>query len=293
MNTREGSPTTKSTHQRSTQPEPGASKSEDPSISEAYRKALDAYVAYLRSYLDASKLGSRLTVKKAADLLGVHRNTLRRWSDMGLIEHKRGKRGRERTYLPQHVLNFLEETIFPTLDADSEALKKQTAEAYAGVIQAYKHYLTAYVDASKLGPKLTLRKAARVLGVHSNTLRRWSKEGSVSSFRFGVRGDRRFSLEDIWRLSRERGQASSDGSNTAADRMLGMREVAHILHVHENTVRNWADQGSLRCSRVGRRRDRRFSPRDVEEFARKMEYPKQDLEDLRRYVSGSQPAAIP
>lgn len=293
MDTRDGPPTTGRTHPTSPHADPRAPKSGDPSITEAYRKAFEAYAAYLRAYIDASKLGSKLTVKKAADLLGVHRNTLRRWSDKGLIEHKRGRRGRERTYLPQHVLKFLEQTIFPTLDADSEALKRQTTEAYAGVIEAYKHYLAAYVDASKLGPKLTLLKAARLLGVHSNTLRRWSKEGRVSSFRFGVRGDRRFSLEDIWKLATERGQASSDGADAPVDTMLRMKEVASILHVHENTVRNWADHGSLRCRRVGRRRDRRFSPKDVQEFARKMGYPEQDLEDLQRYVDRSQPAAIP
>ena len=291
MDTRDGPPTTRGTHPTGPHAGPRAPNSGDPSITEAYRKALEAYAAYLRAYIDASKLGSKLTVKKTADLLGVHRNTLRRWSDLGLIEHKRGRGGRERTYLPQHILKFLEETIFPTLATDTGELTKQTIEAYAGVIAAYKRYLAAYVDASKLGPRLTLMKAARLLDVHRNTLRRWSQEGRVRSYRFGLRGDRSFSLEDIWKLAKERGRASSDGSDAPVDTMLRMKDVASILHVHENTVRNWADHGSLRCRRVGRRRDRRFSPRDVKEFAKKMGYPKQDLEALQRYVNGSQPAA--
>jgi excisionase family DNA binding protein len=247
-------------------------------------------MAYLRAYVDASKLGSKLTVKKAANLLGVHRNTLKRWSDMGLIKHTRGQHGRERVYLPRNITRFLEETVFPSIPTDSGELTKQTIEAYARAFEAYKYYLATYVDASKLGPKLTLRKAARLLGVHANTLRNWSKEGRISSYRFGVRGDRRFSPEDIWRLSRERGQGSTDGSDTPVGRMMGMREVACILHVHENTVRNWADRGSLRCHRVGARRDRRFSPADVREFARKMGYPKEDLEDLQQYEDGGRSA---
>ena len=293
MNTRDKSPDPGGTHRKTSRAGLGAPDREDVSISEAYRKAFDAYMAYLKAYVDASKLGSRLTVKKAADILGVNRKTLKRWSDIGLIEHRRGRRGRERIYLPKNILRFMEKTVFPIIDEDSGALTKQTVEAYGRVIEAYKYYLATYVDASRLGPKLTLRKAAKILGVHSNTLRRWSKEGRVTSYRFGIRGDRRFSLEDIWTLAQERSQIPADGPDITAGRMLGVREVAHILHVHETTVRNWADRGSLRCHRVGHRHDRRFIPADVKAFAEEMGYPEKDLEYLQYYIDGDQQMTTP
>jgi excisionase family DNA binding protein len=44
---------------------------------------------------------------------------------------------------------------------------------------------------------LTIREASRLLNVHANTLRRWSEQGVVKSYRIGPRGDRRFRQEDI------------------------------------------------------------------------------------------------
>ena len=44
---------------------------------------------------------------------------------------------------------------------------------------------------------LTLTQATRVLGVHTNTLRRWSDQGILETFRIGARGDRRFRRRDI------------------------------------------------------------------------------------------------
>jgi excisionase family DNA binding protein len=44
---------------------------------------------------------------------------------------------------------------------------------------------------------LTPRELARLLNVHINTVRRWSDRGVLKAHRFGPRGDRRFSKEDI------------------------------------------------------------------------------------------------
>jgi len=59
------------------------------------------------------------------------------------------------------------------------------------------------VNNNELGPLLTVREVARVLHVHSNTLRRWSDRGLIETFRIGPRGDRRFRKEDILRLIAE------------------------------------------------------------------------------------------
>ncbi len=49
-------------------------------------------------------------------------------------------------------------------------------------------------------------------------------------------------------------------------RMLTVRDVARLLHVHVNTVRRWSDLGLLKTYRIGNRGDRRFTPQDVSEF---------------------------
>ena len=56
---------------------------------------------------------------------------------------------------------------------------------------------------------LTVTEVARLLHVHPNTLRRWSKDGRIQSYRIAPRGDRRFKQEEIARflaeLNAERG----------------------------------------------------------------------------------------
>jgi len=49
-------------------------------------------------------------------------------------------------------------------------------------------------------------------------------------------------------------------------RMLTTSEVAHLLHVHPNTVRHWANKGLLPAYRLGTRGDRRFKRKEVETF---------------------------
>jgi len=48
--------------------------------------------------------------------------------------------------------------------------------------------------------------------------------------------------------------------------MLTVNEVAHLLHVHPNTIRLWSKLGTLKSYRIGKRRDYRFKLDDVETF---------------------------
>ena len=57
-----------------------------------------------------------------------------------------------------------------------------------------------------------------------------------------------------------------NGDDTSTLRMLTLKEVAHLLHVHPNTVRLWSKLGVLKCYRVGKRRDYMFNPADVKSF---------------------------
>ena len=47
------------------------------------------------------------------------------------------------------------------------------------------------------GTFLTSSEAALYLNAHINTVRRWEKQGLISAYRIGPRGDRRFQLEDL------------------------------------------------------------------------------------------------
>ena len=51
-------------------------------------------------------------------------------------------------------------------------------------------------------PVLTISEAALLLGVHTNTVRRWSNQGILRAYRISDRGDRRFRREDIDRFLR-------------------------------------------------------------------------------------------
>lgn len=44
---------------------------------------------------------------------------------------------------------------------------------------------------------LTIGDVAQLLGLHVNTVRHWSNEGILKSYRIGPRSDRRFRREDI------------------------------------------------------------------------------------------------
>ncbi len=44
---------------------------------------------------------------------------------------------------------------------------------------------------------LTTSEVARLMSVHMNTVRRWSNQGVLRTYRIGSRGDRRFQEEDI------------------------------------------------------------------------------------------------
>ena len=64
-----------------------------------------------------------------------------------------------------------------------------------------------------LHPKAMLRAGdvASLLGVHINTVRRWSNEGVLRAFRVGLRRERRFRREDVDAfLSEEKGPGASE-----------------------------------------------------------------------------------
>lgn len=53
---------------------------------------------------------------------------------------------------------------------------------------------------SRIELPLSTGDVARLLNVHANTVRRWSRSGTLKTYRVGPRGDRRFRREDVQRL---------------------------------------------------------------------------------------------
>ena len=74
------------------------------------------------------------------------------------------------------------------------------------------------VNADRLGPLLTVREVARLLHVHSNTVRRWSDRGLIRDYRISRRGDRRFKREDIARFLAELNANQGDERRVAQHR---------------------------------------------------------------------------
>jgi len=64
----------------------------------------------------------------------------------------------------------------------------------------------------RIDPMLTTSDVARLLNVHINTVRRWSNQGALKTYRIGARGDRRFRREDI---------ASFLSPETSAEKLKG------------------------------------------------------------------------
>ena len=54
--------------------------------------------------------------------------------------------------------------------------------------------MTVGIDSTSL---LTVAQVARLLHIHPSTVRRWSSNGILASYRICARGDRRFRKEDV------------------------------------------------------------------------------------------------
>jgi excisionase family DNA binding protein len=56
------------------------------------------------------------------------------------------------------------------------------------------------LNTKKLEPMLTTAEVSQLLNVHPSTLRRWSNEGIIKTYRIGSRADRRFRKDDVYRF---------------------------------------------------------------------------------------------
>ncbi len=81
-------------------------------------------------------------------------------------------------------------------------------------------------NSRRIEPMLTTSDVARLLNVHINTVRRWSNQGTLKTYRIGARGDRRFRREDIASfLSPEASAAGGNGENTGKESPINGNKV--------------------------------------------------------------------
>ena len=66
------------------------------------------------------------------------------------------------------------------------------------------HDISAVLSTLKKAPMapMTISSVATLLGVHPNTVRRWSNNGLIQCFRLGPRNDRRFDLQHVMEMIR-------------------------------------------------------------------------------------------
>ena len=86
---------------------------------------------------------------------------------------------------------------------------------------------------------LTVAKAARVLGVHPNTVRAWSDAGRLRYYRVNPRGDRRYRLGDLHRFL-----AAGESSLEPIGSSLGGPDVSAPSGGRANGIANGRDTGA-------------------------------------------------
>ncbi len=76
--------------------------------------------------------------------------------------------------------------------------------------------MTAQLPPRPTDATLSVTKAARLLGVHPNTVRTWSDAGRLRYYRINARGDRRYRLGDLQRFLAAAESAPTDGPGGGA-----------------------------------------------------------------------------
>ncbi len=90
--------------------------------------------------------------------------------------------------------------------------------------------LTTTLPSRPTDATLTVTKAARLLGVHPNTVRAWSDAGRLRYYRINPRGDRRYRLGDLQRfLAAAEGSAGDPGAPAAGLPPGGRRGGPFVL----------------------------------------------------------------
>src|SRR5918994_1221476 len=77
--------------------------------------------------------------------------------------------------------------------------------------------MTSHVPSRPIDATLSVTKAARLLGVHPNTVRAWSDAGRLRYYRINPRGDRRYRLGDLQRFLNAAANVPTDHPGAGAN----------------------------------------------------------------------------
>ena len=136
---------------------------------------------------------SLLTTSEVASLLHTHINTIRRWSNLGILPSFRiGPRGDRRFRKKKVVTSAL---IFEQIGV---LQPKKEWSGMEGTTTDHTVDGISGIGVEETDSLLTTREVANLLNIHINTVRRWTNLGVLPSFRVGPRGDRRFWKKDIF-----------------------------------------------------------------------------------------------
>ena len=83
-------------------------------------------------------------------------------------------------------------------------------------------------------------EAARILKVHPSTLRIWSDEGLIPSHRVGLRGHRRFAMEDVLALVERRGNGEKPVDSIAGSLLRQQKAQDKV----ERALTDWLEATS-------------------------------------------------
>lgn len=86
-------------------------------------------------------------------------------------------------------------------------------------------------------PKLSISEATYILGVSTDTLRRWEKEGKITSSRT-ERGHRRYDLTDILKDKEDEGLTVLYARVSTRPQLKDLdRQIAVYANIHYSTAR--------------------------------------------------------
>jgi len=91
--------------------------------------------------------------------------------------------------------------------------------------------LPSAIPSRPIDATLSVTKAARLLGVHPNTVRAWSDAGRLRYYRINPRGDRRYRVGDLQRFltAAEGGNSEASSYTTAAARRAAERAPVEVI----------------------------------------------------------------
>ncbi len=208
----------------------------------------------MRSYPRESE--KYLTIRQAAEYLGVSIDTLRRWDKQGKL-HSVRLDDKNRSYLRSDLESFRSSSLLSISQAAKElGVSTSTLRRWEkrGLITSTRDannervYTRISLEPLRQAPQeaaillaesryITISQAASYLGVSKDTLRRWDTTGKLASHRLD--GKNRFYF-------------TSELASFKTSLPLSISEAASFLGISESTLRRWEKENRITSNRNAR-----------------------------------------